>query len=124
MKESHILQVITIFCCNSSNSSMSQAAGAGNPGQPGGGGGAMGSGDNYSIYSYKQDLAAAMAGGGPAGPVGSDTMRSTAIDSHLGVVGTHTLQSRASPQYRVSDIDPEYARRYHREQAGADTHHY
>ena len=82
----------------------------------------MGSGDNYSIYSYKQDLAAAMAGGGP-GPVGSDTMRSTAIDSHLGVVGTHTLQSRASPQYRVSDIDPEYARRYHREQAG-DTHHY
>ena len=91
---------------------MSQPANQG-PGGPGAIG--SGAGDNYSIYSYKQDLAAAM------GPPGSDTMRSTAIDSHLGVVGTHTLQSRASPQYRVSDIDPEYARRYHRE---ADSHHY
>ena len=50
-------------------------------------------GDNYSIYSYK-------AGMDTLGPMSlhTETIKST--------------KSRASPQYRVSDIDPEYARRY------------
>lgn len=106
-----VLTVITIFCCNSSNSSGGGGA-ASATGVPGGG---RQSPANFSIYSYKQDLPVA----------GSDTMRSTAIESHL-MPGTHTLQSRASPQYRVSDIDPEYARRYHGG-GGRDTvdnHHY
>ena len=63
-------------------------------------------GDNYSIYSYK---------GGVIG--GMDTMRSTGT---LGGMSLHTetmksTKSRASPQYRVSDIDPDFARRYDKE---------
>ena len=58
--------------------------------------------DNYSIYSYSKQ--------GIEG-IGSDTLRSTAIDS-LRTQTLQSTQSRASPQYRVSDIDPDFARRF------------
>ena len=35
------------------------------------------------------------------------------------IKGTRSMASRASPQYRVSDIDPDFARRFDR-----DNHHY
>ncbi len=86
-----VLQVATIFCCNSSNSTMSQAATAALP--------VANQYDTYSIYSYK----------GVNPTMAADTLRST------GTLHTETMKSSrsiTSPQYRVSDIDPEYARRY------------
>ena len=63
--------------------------------------------DTYSIYSYK---GGAGGGGGNGGGV-ADTLRSTAT---LGPYGDtmKSVQSRGSPQYRVSDIDPDFARRF------------
>lgn len=69
---------------------MSQAAGAN---------AAVNQYDSYSIYSYK------------GGNIPGDTLRS----GTLGGYGAETLksvQSRGSPQYRVSDIDPDFARRF------------
>ena len=67
--------------------------------------------DTYSIYSYKGG-----AGGGGGVPLPADTLRSTGT---LGGMSMHTetLKSTrsamgASPQYRVSDIDPDFARRF------------
>lgn len=90
-------QVATIFCCNSSNSTMSQAATHAVP---------VGQYDAYSIYSFKG---------------GMDTMRSSGT---LGGATLHTdtmksSRSMASPQYRVSDIDPDFARRFEK-----DNHQY
>ena len=98
-------QVATIFCCNSSNSTMSQAA---NPNAL-----PVNQYDTYSIYSYK--------GGATGTMMPADTLRSTGT---LGGVSMHTetlkstrsMASRASPQYRVSDIDPDFARRLKQEQ--------
>ncbi|XP_040577270.1 uncharacterized protein [Lepeophtheirus salmonis] len=91
-----VLMVSTIFCCNSSNSTMSQPAVAG-----------IAQLDNYSLYSYKQGMVL---------PATTDTLRSGTIRSSM---RTDTLRSsatnqqfRSSPQYRVSDIDPDFARRY------------
>lgn len=81
------LQVSAIFCCNSSNSTMSQAATTVAIQPP----------DTFSIYSYNNKPM-----------LGSDTLRSMPL-------GTETMRSTASPQYRVSDIDPDFARRFREE---------
>ena len=99
-----IFQVFTIFCCNSSNSTMSQPATQAIPAH-----------DDYSIYSYTNPK------GGGSLDIGSDTMRTGTIG--LGdTLRTQTIQSHArgpSPQYRVSDIDPDFARRFQQ-----DNQHY
>ena len=63
--------------------------------------------DNYSIYSYTNQKDGSIV-------IGSDTMRTGTMG--LGdTLRTQTLQSHArgpSPQYRVSDIDPDFARRF------------
>ena len=102
------MQLFTVFCCGSSNSTMNQAATA----IPAGAGGQF---DNYSIYSY----------GGKGGTLNphhatltADTLRSTGTLGGMSLAQTETLKStrsmasRASPQYRVSDIDPDFARRF------------
>ena len=90
-----LFQVSTIFCCNSSNSTMNQPVTQAVP---------ISQIDNYSIYSYKQ------------GAIPADTLLSTGTlgDASL---RTETLRSTAShaspqPQYRVSDINPDFARRF------------
>lgn len=101
-------QVATIFCCSSSNSTMSQPA---NQHQV-----PIGPFDTFSIYSYK---GGGIGGGGGVG-AGLDTLRSTGT---LGGMSLHTetlkssrsIGSRSSPQYRVSDIDPEFVRRFEKE---------
>ncbi len=90
-----VLMVVTIFCCNNSNSTMSQAANQQLP---------VNQYDTYSIYSFK-------GGQNQAGPV-ADTLRSTGTLGGMSFAHTETMKSRGSPQYRVSDIDPEYARRF------------
>ena len=93
-------QIATIFCCNSSNSTMSQAATAA------AGLAANNQYDTYSIYSYN---------GGKHGHIPADTLRSTGTLGRMSL-HTETMKSTrsmgASPQYRVSDIDPDFARRY------------
>ena len=62
--------------------------------------------DSYSIYSYTNPKGGSI-------DIGSDTMRTGTIG--LGdTLRTQTLQSHRgpSPQYRVSDIDPDFARRF------------
>ena len=90
-------QVFTIFCCNSSNSTMSQPATQAIPAGA----------DSYSIYSYTNPKGGSI-------DIGSDTMRTGTIG--LGdTLRTQTMQSQhrgPSPQYRVSDIDPDFARRF------------
>ena len=92
-----IEQVFTIFCCNSSNSTMSQPATQAIPAGA----------DSYSIYSYTNPKGGSI-------DIGSDTMRTGTIG--LGdTLRTQTMQSQhrgPSPQYRVSDIDPDFARRF------------
>jgi len=99
-----ILMVFTIFCCNSSNSTMSQPATQAIPAGA----------DSYSIYSYTNPKGGSI-------DIGSDTMRTGTIG--LGdTLRTQTMQSQGrgpSPQYRVSDIDPDFARRFQDNQ-----HHY
>lgn len=103
-----VLMVATIFCCSSSNSTMSQPA---NQHQV-----PIGPFDTFSIYSYK---GGGIGGGGGVG-AGLDTLRSTGT---LGGMSLHTetlkssrsIGSRSSPQYRVSDIDPEFVRRFEKE---------
>jgi hypothetical protein len=56
--------------------------------------------DTFSIYSYTKQ------------PVVTDTLRSGPLGDTL---RTETMRSAASPQYRVSDIDPEFARRFREE---------
>ena len=82
-------QVSAIFCCNSSNSTMSQPATQVTVQPP----------DTFSIYSYSKQPVTDTLRSGPLG----DTLRG----------GVETM--RASPQYRVSDIDPEFARRFREE---------
>ncbi len=120
LRRRYLLQVATIFCCNSSNSTMSQAAtasaaagaaGAGLPGQQY---------DTYSIYSYKGGAAIVGPGGhhGGVGTLGGmDTLGGASLRTET-LKSTRSMASRASPQYRVSDIDPEFARRFDR-----DAHH-
>ena len=84
-------QVSAIFCCNSSNSTMSQPATQVSVQPP----------DTFSIYSYNKQPV-----------IGSDTLRSGPLGDTL---RTETLRSAASPQYRVSDIDPDFARRFREE---------
>ena len=71
--------------------------------------------DDYSIYSYTNPKTAGSL------DIGSDTMRTGTIG--LGdTLRTQTIQSHArgpSPQYRVSDIDPDFARRFQQ-----DNQHY
>lgn len=94
-----VLMVSTIFCCNSSNSTMNQPTTHQGPIPP------M---DNYSLYSYKAGMGV---------PAVSDTLRSgtlrtgslTKMDT---LPSTGTLPCRGSPQYRVSDIDPDFERRF------------
>ena len=92
-----IEKVFTIFCCNSSNSTMSQPATQAIPAGA----------DSYSIYSYTNPKGGSI-------DIGSDTMRTGTIG--LGdTLRTQTIQSHGrgpSPQYRVSDIDPDFARRF------------
>jgi len=93
-----VLMVFTIFCCNSSNSTMSQPATQAIPAGA----------DSYSIYSYTNPKGGSI-------DIGSDTMRTGTIG--LGdTLRTQTMQSvharGPSPQYRVSDIDPDFARRF------------
>lgn len=57
--------------------------------------------DTFSIYSYNKQPV-----------IGSDTLRSGPLGDTL---RTETLRSAASPQYRVSDIDPDFARRFREE---------
>ncbi len=83
-------QVSAIFCCSSSNSTMAQPATTVTVNPP----------DTFSIYSYNKQPV-----------IGSDTLRSGPM---LGV-NTETMRSAASPQYRVSDIDPDFARRFREE---------
>ena len=94
-------QVFTIFCCNSSNSTMSQPATQAIPAGA----------DSYSIYSYTNPKGGSI-------DIGSDTMRTGTIG--LGdTLRTQTMQSQhrgPSPQYRVSDIDPDFARRFQQDQ--------
>ena len=134
-----VLMVATIFCCNSSNSTMAQAANAraalatqneatAGGALPSGGGcnaGVIGGAqfDNYSIYSYKGGGGtmgtfgpAAHASGGGGG--GMDTLGGASLRTET-LKSTRSMASRASPQYRVSDIDPDFARRFDR-----DNHHY
>ena len=133
-----VLMVATIFCCNSSNSTMAQAANAraalaaqnatsasgalppGNSCNAGMMGGTQF--DNYSIYSCKGGAgtigtfghaAHPSGGGGGMDTLGGASLRTETIKS------TRSMASRASPQYRVSDIDPDFARRFDR-----DNHHY
>jgi len=101
-----VLMVATIFCCNSSNSTMSQAANAAALAQAQA---AHLQGDNYSIYSFK---------GGQAGAAGTLLHPHSAHTLGMSTMRTETLKSlggrsaaAASPQYRVSDLDPEYGRR-------------
>ena len=132
-----VLMVATIFCCNSSNSTMAQAANARaalatqNATAAGGAftsGGVSNAGvvggaqfDNYSIYSYKGiggnmgtfGHTAHATGGGGMDTLGGASLRTETLKS------TRSMASRASPQYRVSDIDPEFARRFDR-----DNQHY
>ena len=60
--------------------------------------------DNYSIYSYKQ------------GAIPADTLLSTGTlgDSSLRTETLRSTQSHSSPQpqYRISDINPDFARRF------------
>lgn len=86
-----VLMVSAIFCCNSSNSTMSQPATQVSVQPP----------DTFSIYSYNKQPV-----------IGSDTLRSGPLGDTL---RTETLRSAASPQYRVSDIDPDFARRFREE---------
>ena len=137
-----VLMVATIFCCNSSNSTMAQAANAraalatqnvaaAGGALPSGGGcnaGVRGGAqfDNYSIYSYKGDggtmgtfgPSAHATGGGGGGGGGMDTLGGASLRTET-LKSTRSMASRASPQYRVSDIDPDFARRFDR-----DNHHY
>lgn len=96
-----VLMVFTIFCCNSSNSTMSQPATQAIPAGA----------DSYSIYSYTNPKGGSI-------DIGSDTMRTGTIG--LGdTLRTQTMQSHGrgpSPQYRVSDIDPDFARRFQQDQ--------
>ena len=55
--------------------------------------------DTFSIYSYSKQPVTDTLRSGPLG----DTLRN------------ETLRSTASPQYRVSDIDPDFARRFREE---------
>ena len=85
-----IFQVLTIICCKSSSSSSSPSAHQQlTP---------HNQYDNYSIYSYKGGMMA-------------DTLKSSGTMGGV-TMYTETMKSRKSPQYRVSDIDPEFARRY------------
>lgn len=98
-----VLMVVTIFCCNSSNSTMAQSAAAANAAQMA----PVNQFDTYSIYSFKGDHAT----GTMSRPMlAADTLRSTGTLG--GLYASETMKSRNSPQYRVSDIDPEYARRF------------
>jgi len=77
----------------------------------------LGGGDNFSIYSYK---------GGQVAAAGHGTLLHAPERQHMmtGTLGgmstmrTETLKSlggrsavAASPQYRVSDLDPDFGRR-------------
>ncbi len=102
-----VIVIFTVFCCGSSNSTMNQAATATAPG-------AAGQFDNYSIYSYGGKGGAM----NPNAALTADTLRSTGTLGGMSLAQTETLKStrsvasRASPQYRVSDIDPDFARRF------------
>jgi len=88
-----VLMVSAIFCCNSSNSTMSQPATQVTVQPP----------DTFSIYSYTKQ------------PV-TDTLRSGPLaDTMLRGPGGEATMRGPSPQYRVSDIDPEFARRFREE---------
>jgi len=88
-----VLMVSAIFCCSSSNSTMSQPATQVSVQPP----------DTFSIYSYSKQPV-----------VTSDTLRSGPLADTL---RNETLlrDTGASPQYRISDIDPEFARRFREE---------
>jgi len=132
-----VLMVATIFCCNSSNSTMAQAANAraalatqnavATAGiLSSGSGGIAGTGetqfDNYSIYSYKGGSGtmgtypATHAIGASSG--GIDTLGGMSLRTET-LKSTRSMASRTSPQYRVSDIDPDFSRRFDR-----DNHHH
>lgn len=59
--------------------------------------------DTFSIYSYSKQ---------PVHEPVTDTLRSGPLGDTL---RNETLRSTASPQYRVSDIDPDFARRFREE---------
>jgi hypothetical protein len=116
---------------------MSQAASA--TAGPGGSGVILPGGvqqyDTYSIYSYKGGAAVVGPGGlgsvgggggvhasagsglGGGGGHGLDTLGGASLRTET-LKSTRSMASRASPQYRVSDIDPDFARRFDR-----DNHH-
>lgn len=96
-----VLMVAAIFCCSSSNSTMSQPATQGivQVAAPA---------DTFSIYSYNNQKQPV---------VGTDTLRSSAtLGDSLRTETLRSTQSRASPQYRVSDIDPEFVQRFRESQ--------